>query len=195
MPQLTRRRAATLARLSDAAIEEFARNGIDATSIEQLCEAAGFTRGAFYSNFSSKDDFCLALGRRIAEEAVENLKAWLNALPAEIPGDDVIATLLGSQNVSVPESLTIRELDLRASRSGEFGEGYRAIQMELWEEYSVLVREAMQRAGFEITIGMDDLLHILTALYEYPDDRVPPETGRSMRLMTLVLGAFARASQ
>ena len=50
-----------MGRLVEAAITQFAARGIDATSVEQLCDAAGFTRGAFYSNFASKDDLCTAI--------------------------------------------------------------------------------------------------------------------------------------
>lgn len=195
MPQLTRRRAATLARLMEAAIDEFARNGIDATSIEQLCEAAGFTRGAFYSNFASKDDFCLELSRQLSEETVRNLDAWLEELPAEIPEENIVPTLLGSQSVSPELSLTLRELDLRATRSPEFGVRYRALKAEMWEHYRRFVATATERAGVEFTISTDDLLHLLRSLYEYPDDRVPAEPGRSTRLMNAVVRAFRRPTR
>ncbi len=61
MSETTRRREVTRHRLVEAAIDEFAIRGLDATSVEQLCEAAGFTRGAFYSNFATKDDLCVAI--------------------------------------------------------------------------------------------------------------------------------------
>ena len=59
-------RAQTRERLLDAAIDLFIKVGIDATSIEDVAEAAGYSRGAFYSNFESKDDLvCAALQRDI----------------------------------------------------------------------------------------------------------------------------------
>ena len=61
MSETTPRREATRQRLLQAAMGEFARHGIDATSVEQISEAAGFTRGAFYSNFEDKDALILAL--------------------------------------------------------------------------------------------------------------------------------------
>jgi AcrR family transcriptional regulator len=60
-PRVTRRRAMTRARLIDAAFEVFAAQGFGQTSIEGVCEAAGYTRGAFYSNFESLDELFFAL--------------------------------------------------------------------------------------------------------------------------------------
>ncbi len=58
---LTRRRAQTRQRLLDAAREVFAREGFGRSTVEQVCEAAGFTRGAFYSNFTSLDELFLEM--------------------------------------------------------------------------------------------------------------------------------------
>jgi AcrR family transcriptional regulator len=58
---LTRRRAETRQRLLDSAREVFAREGFGRSTVEQVCEAAGFTRGAFYSNFTSLDELFLAM--------------------------------------------------------------------------------------------------------------------------------------
>lgn len=48
-------RAQTRRRLLDAAAETFARKGYDAASVEEIAEAAGYSVGAVYSNFSSKE--------------------------------------------------------------------------------------------------------------------------------------------
>src|SRR5438105_2842106 len=42
--------------LLDASIALFIERGIEATTIEDVVAAAGFTRGAFYSNFESKEE-------------------------------------------------------------------------------------------------------------------------------------------
>jgi len=38
-----------------------AKKGLEAASVENIAAAAGYTRGAFYSNFSSKDDLFIEL--------------------------------------------------------------------------------------------------------------------------------------
>lgn len=54
-------RQLTRAKLVDAAGRIFTRTGFDAASVEEIAEKAGFSRGAFYSNFSSKDEIFLEL--------------------------------------------------------------------------------------------------------------------------------------
>ena len=45
----------TCEKLFEAAARVFEEQGIGGASIEAIAAAAGFTRGAFYSNFKSKD--------------------------------------------------------------------------------------------------------------------------------------------
>ena len=56
-----RRRAMTRRHLLDAAADVFARQGFHGSTIDEIAKAAGFTKGAVYSNFTSKDDLFLAL--------------------------------------------------------------------------------------------------------------------------------------
>ncbi len=54
----------TRERLLDAAHELIIRKGAEATSIEEVTELAGYSRGAFYSNFETKEDLICALIER-----------------------------------------------------------------------------------------------------------------------------------
>jgi AcrR family transcriptional regulator len=65
--RVTRRRVRTRARLLDAAFPVFAAKGFGRVSIEEVCEAAGFSRGAFYSNFATLDELFFALYRDRAD--------------------------------------------------------------------------------------------------------------------------------
>ena len=57
-PRLTRaeQQAATRAALIDAAAQVFAERGFTGASVEAIAARAGYTRGAFYSNFESKEE-------------------------------------------------------------------------------------------------------------------------------------------
>ena len=66
-PRVTRRRARTRANLLDAAFAVFAAKGFGRVSIEEVCEAAGYSRGAFYSNFATLDELFFALYRERAD--------------------------------------------------------------------------------------------------------------------------------
>jgi AcrR family transcriptional regulator len=56
-----RRRAMTRRHLLDAAAIVFARNGFHGSTLDEVAATAGFTKGAVYSNFKSKDDLFLEL--------------------------------------------------------------------------------------------------------------------------------------
>lgn len=58
---ISQRRQRTRSALQDAALTVFARRGVAGASIEEICEEGGFTRGAFYSNYATKDELVLAL--------------------------------------------------------------------------------------------------------------------------------------
>src|ERR1700758_4794481 len=66
----------TRERLLDAALAIFMKKGFVATSVEDIAEAAGYTRGAFYSNFRSKPELFLELLRRDHE----TMKAGLESI-------------------------------------------------------------------------------------------------------------------
>src|SRR3977135_437156 len=68
-------REQTTQRLLDAAQKLIAKKGLDAASVENIAAAAGYTRGAFYSNFNSKDDLFIELLRRDHEKATAELNA------------------------------------------------------------------------------------------------------------------------
>src|ERR1700730_5330771 len=57
----TRRRELTRRNLLEAAAVVFAREGFHGASLDEVAATAGFTKGAVYSNFKSKDDLFLAL--------------------------------------------------------------------------------------------------------------------------------------
>ena len=68
--RLTRveRQAQNREALLDAAIDLFVERGVVATSIEDVVSRAGFTRGAFYSNFDSKDELFLDAAHRFFDQ-------------------------------------------------------------------------------------------------------------------------------
>ena len=55
------KQAETRRRLLDAAERVFLRRGLQSWSVEEIAAEAGFTRGAFYSNFKSKDELFVEL--------------------------------------------------------------------------------------------------------------------------------------
>jgi AcrR family transcriptional regulator len=60
----------TCENLFEAAARVFEDQGIGGASIEAIAAAAGFTRGAFYSNFKSKDELIIAMLEDHVEQSI-----------------------------------------------------------------------------------------------------------------------------
>ncbi|NYJ05046.1 TetR/AcrR family transcriptional regulator [Petropleomorpha daqingensis] len=88
------RRPEVRTRILDAAATVVAERGLAAATLDQVAAAAGFTKGAVYSNFASKDELFLAL-----------LEAQVAARVA-----DVEQTLAAAR--TVPEALAAVSADL-----------------------------------------------------------------------------------
>jgi AcrR family transcriptional regulator len=58
----TERKAQTRRALLEAAAELFVRQGIEATSTQQIADAVGLTRGALYASFRSREELVQAVG-------------------------------------------------------------------------------------------------------------------------------------
>ncbi|AHH15309.1 putative transcriptional regulator, TetR family [Nocardia nova SH22a] len=78
-PRMTKRRAETRQRLLDAAFEAFAEEGFGRCTVEQICERAGFTRGAFYSNFTSLEELFLDMWEARSAEMLRELTGVLES--------------------------------------------------------------------------------------------------------------------
>ena len=75
------RTEATRRALLDAARRIFARDGFEATRIEDIAGATGHTRGAFYAHFSSKEDLFFALFEQEAGDRLRGLRAVMERCP------------------------------------------------------------------------------------------------------------------
>jgi AcrR family transcriptional regulator len=82
----------TREKLFEAAARVFEEQGIGGASIEAIAAAAGFSRGAFYSNFNSKDELIIAMLEDHVEQSIrrnldllavhKNLADFIDALKA-----------------------------------------------------------------------------------------------------------------
>lgn len=82
--RITRRRGETRARLLGAAFEVFAELGFGRATVDNVCERAGYTRGAFYSNFTSLDELFFALYTDYAVELAATLETAFAATVSEL---------------------------------------------------------------------------------------------------------------
>ncbi|KIA62610.1 TetR/AcrR family transcriptional regulator [Nocardia vulneris] len=98
--RVTRRRAETRDRLLTAAYEAFSEEGFGKATVERVCERAGFTRGAFYSNFVSLDELFLAMWEQRSAAMLADIKRVLDDML--IGGDDDLHTAIERMARAVP---------------------------------------------------------------------------------------------
>ena len=168
------RRAQTRARLMDAAVAVFAERGIIGASVEEICEGAGFTRGAFYSNFSGKDELVVALLRHemetqysAAEHAIELMK--VAAQQARSAEDLISLTLTAFEDAGRAGRdwvLTRQELLLHAARVPEVRVAYQVFSDECLKQLSSLIADAVAHAGLEFSVSFEDALSLLSATHQ-----------------------------
>ena len=76
-PRQVERTAATKRKLLAAAKRIFAQDGFEAARLEDIAAGAGYTRGAFYANFESKEDIFFALLEEWVQERIDSVTAAL----------------------------------------------------------------------------------------------------------------------
>ncbi|MBL0886074.1 TetR/AcrR family transcriptional regulator [Myceligenerans indicum] len=171
---LTPRRERTRARLMDAAYTIFARDGINGASIEVVCETAGFTRGAFYSNFGSKEELFLALADRLKRQQLDALEAATAALdPSEFRSGtvnhEVITYILNAVSTDPDHrqwTLLNSELELLAMRDHRVAELYAAHVATLREELVAAITRILNTLGLRFVIGTGMAVELLLAVHD-----------------------------
>jgi AcrR family transcriptional regulator len=81
-----------------SAAHVFARRGLQQASIDEVAEDAGFTKGAFYANFKSKEELFLAMLDERFAKRLEDIEAAIAAEgdaaeKARLAGDSFVAQL------------------------------------------------------------------------------------------------------
>lgn len=162
----TPRRAATRRRLIEAAISEFAANGIDATSVEHISESAGFTRGAFYSNFADKDELVLAVVEHVHAAANAAFTAAITELPEGISVHEAVGLVLRTRMISPEVHTTMLEISLRSRHNPALAERLTDRRNDIGPTFSHILTMAAERLGLRLTVATEDLIDVIDALYE-----------------------------
>jgi AcrR family transcriptional regulator len=85
-PTRAERQAQTRQELVDAADRLFTAQGFHATSLDAVAAEAGFTKGAVYSNFTSKEDLFFAVYQRRVDTRVAEFERIIAAAPTPREG-------------------------------------------------------------------------------------------------------------
>lgn len=169
----TRRREATRQRLLDAAAQVFAEVGLAAASVEAVCERAGYTRGAFYSNFESKEELFLELTRQVSRERISAVRARVSALESR---DDqrrrpagavaIIEQVLDISNDDRLGVLLMSEIRIHALRNASFADAYLAQEEEMVDSVAQIVTDIAERRGFVLRVPAIEAARLMLMAWE-----------------------------
>ncbi|MDQ1322799.1 MAG: hypothetical protein QG587_133 [Chloroflexota bacterium] len=168
------RREATRQRILDAAREVFAERGVIGGSVEDICERAGFTRGAFYSNFNDKDDVLDALVVREHASLLAHLDASFIEVDREVEeAESLVAVLSGIvdrilRSIPVDRQLSLiqTELEIFAIRRPEHARRFLETNNRFRERIGALIDEAMRRYGRELLVDPSVITDAIVAIAE-----------------------------
>lgn len=169
---VTRSRENTRARLLDAAAEVFAEVGLDGASVEEVCERAGFTRGAFYSNFESKDELFLMLAGRVAEVRVSAVRRRVDELAAAgalAEGCDPLALVREVMEAGDDDRLGVllmSEIRIRALRDREFGAAYLLQEREMVRSIAQIITDISAAGMLTLRLPAEAAARILIIVWE-----------------------------
>ncbi|GAB3711324.1 TetR/AcrR family transcriptional regulator [Mariniluteicoccus flavus] len=174
-PPITARREKTRQRLMSAAESVIAEKGFAAASVEEICERADFTRGAFYSNFATKEDLAFALMRAHADAQMAAAEAAI-AQATTTPADDdsledlidrAVNTFVASQPDGRDQILLQAELRLHAVRHAEFREAYAGFSCEMTDLFAATIDGTLRTRGFALAIPADRAVTLLHGVQEF----------------------------
>lgn len=171
---ISTRRERTRERLLEAAFTVFSRYGVQGASIEAICEAAGFTRGAFYSNFSTKEELYLAVIERDVRRRLDALERTVDDLGEDaVAGDRVtpraIEAILRGVTPEGPDQrdwhLVITEFELMAMRDPEVAAAHLAQKERIAAELRTVLQRVLGRLGMHFVIDSDVAVELLEQVY------------------------------
>lgn len=157
--------------LLDAGEQLFAQKGLDGPSLDDICAAAGYTRGAFYVHFKDREAFLSAVMERVGlpflDELLGDPDAPAPAL-AEVVPKFLAAVSTGRYPLSPKGSVRPHQLLDACARSPK-----------IRRRYVALIQRAIERSAAVAARARDDGWA--------RDDVAPSEVGTL--LLALVIGA------
>lgn len=161
-----RRRENTRARLIDAAEGVFAERGLRRVTVDDLVAAAGFTRGAFYSNFSRIEEVFFALFEQQSEQMLATVRGVIDSVPEGEFSLESVGLILESLNpLGRRWYVTQTEFTLLALRSDEARQVYQEHRERFEAQMVDVIRDVISRLGREPTIPLEQMTETAVALY------------------------------
>jgi AcrR family transcriptional regulator len=150
--------------LLDAAEEVFARKGLTGAALEEIAEAAGFTRGAFYSQFGAKEHLFLAVVDRQRQRFLDGFADVMMSFHrlSDVDIDELAERW--RQLSSGPDRAALgHELTLYLLRNPEARESVAGQRRETVRALGEFISKNVARIGGTLTIEAETLARVVLA--------------------------------
>lgn len=129
---------ATKKKLFKSALRVFSRDGFEAARIEEIAADAGYTRGAFYAHFQSKEDLFFALLEEQSQRHMEKIRRVLDSCSTNEDRLEALREYYVHRATDREWSILILEFKLYALRHpklrAKLAGMYRSIRMKMkWQ--------------------------------------------------------------
>lgn len=179
-PAVSARREVTRQKLFAAARELFAKEGLGKTGVKPLCEAAGFSRGAFYSNFPDFSEFLRQYVHgefaQVSEQLTraqslinQNLTTGTSSVEGSfltthwpLISETISSTMLFERDFV----LVLTELRVYAARNREFLPFLRQEILVLEEQLAQIITGCLDTLGLRLRVDPLECAFVVVALWQ-----------------------------
>jgi AcrR family transcriptional regulator len=174
VPRLNREESQARTRnlLIEAARSEIVKKGFALASVRDIADAAGFSQGAFYSNFPDKEAILLELMQRHQSEERGKIEATLSQAQGDVANAMAGIEKWASSNADPGFAVLATELQLQALRSPSFAQVYNDLNRKHRRALGTLLSRMFELFGKKVP---GDPVEIATAFIAL---------GRGMALMS-----------
>jgi AcrR family transcriptional regulator len=164
--RLTRQesRLETRTRLLESAAQLFAKGGYEGASVDLIAESAGYSKGAFYSNFESKEAIFLAL---LDSHKRREIDALAQLLAQDVPASELVSLIRNSESSRVSDfdfGLLSAEFQLQACRDKAFAKTYAKLHRTHVDTMAGLITRLFAKLDRTPPAMPKDLADIIMAL-------------------------------
>lgn len=194
---VTRRRAETQGRLVTAAAQVFAERGFGRATVEDICERAGYSRGAFYSNFDTLDDLFFALYGARSAELVDAVRRVVEVLPDALTVSQVIDRVIAVLPISRDSHLLTMEFAAHALRHPAAATALADHRRAVREALTPILRAGLTAADATFEGNFDHLARSLIAVQDgmFLQELLEPDDASLPALRRHVLGQVLRGPE
>jgi AcrR family transcriptional regulator len=194
---LTRRekQQRTRSALLSAALELFSERGLEGTSVDEIAQSAGYTKGAFYANFKSKEELFLVMLDERFSEALKRLDHMLAG--THEPQEEAAAAAADFIHFAVDREWPTLSFQFLAyaAQNEEFRQELATRQKAMREQMANVFKRWKQSFGAEFALPVEDV----TAMTFFMADGFLAgriiEPDLKEELYTTMVGIFLRGLQ